>query len=97
MAGSPQHATLVPDEVTTLEFDQGYRRIEVLNVDGSDAVYFRVGQTDPEVGGTGSQVLPAAIGSVELDVTTGGPTEVRLISAGGPQVSVRGIVDVVGR
>jgi hypothetical protein len=97
VVASPSHATLVPTEVTTIEFDQGYRRIEVLNVDGSDAVYFRVGQTDPEVGAAGSQILPAAICSVELDVTTAGPTEVRLISAGGPQVSVRGIVDVVGR
>jgi hypothetical protein len=47
VVASPSHATLVPTEVTTIEFDQGYRRIEVLNVDGSDAVYFRVGQTAP--------------------------------------------------
>lgn len=97
MVASPFHVTLVSTEVTAIVFDQAYRRIEVLNVDGTDPVYFRVGQTDPEVGGAGSQVLPAAIGAVELDVTTAGPTEVRLISAGGPQVSVRGIVDVVGR
>lgn len=96
MVASPFHVTLVPDEVTAVEFDQGYRRIEVLNADGSDAVYFRVGQTDPEVDGVGSQILPAAICSVELDVTTAGPTEVRLISAGTPHVSVRGIVDVAG-
>jgi hypothetical protein len=97
VAGSPQYATLVANQVSTLLFEQGYRRIEVLNVDGTDAVYFRVGQTDPEIGSTGSQVLPAAICALELDVTTAGPTEVRLISAGTPLVSVRGIVDVVGR
>ncbi len=38
--------------------------------------------------------LPAAIGSVELDVTTSGPTEVRLISSGTPKISVRGVINL---
>lgn len=88
------HATLSAGIVLPLVFDQDFDRIEVVNVDGAAAVYFRVGQTDPAVAATGSHVLPAAIGSVELDVTTSGPTEVRLISSGTPKVSVRGVIDL---
>lgn len=95
MAGSPQHATLAASVVTPIVFDQDYDRIEVVNVDGVAAIYFRVGQTDPGIAATGSYVLPAAISRVELDVTTSGSTEVRLISAGTPKVSVRGVVDTV--
>ena len=94
MAGNPQHATLAAGIVTPLVFDQDFQRVEILNVDGAAAVYFKVGQSDPAVAATGSQVLPAAIGSVEVDVTTSGPTEVRLISSGTPKVSVRGVVDL---
>ncbi len=94
MATSPWHATLSAGVVLPVVFEQDYERIEVLNVDGAAAVYFRVGQTDPAVAAEGSHVLPAAIGSVELDVTTAGPTEVRLISSGTPKVSVRGVVNL---
>lgn len=91
---SPFHLTLSANLASVVTFEQDYDRIEILNVDGAAAVYFRVGQTDPTVAGTGSQVLPAAIGSIEVDVTTSGPTEVRLISAGTPKVSVRGVVNL---
>lgn len=97
MAGSPQHATLTANTVLPIVFDQDYDRIEIVNVDGAAAVYFRVGQTNPGIAAEGSQVLPAAIGSVEVDVTTSGGTEVRLISAGTPKVSVRGVVDLIRR
>lgn len=73
MAGSPQHATLVATVVTTITFDQDYDRIEVLNVDGAARVYFRVGVIDPVVAATGCNVLPAAIGGVEVDVTRAPP------------------------
>lgn len=92
MAASPQHATLVAGQVTTLTFDEDFRRVEVLNVDGAAAVYFRVGAAvPPTVGGAGSDVLPAAIAAVEVDVHTSGNTVVKLISAGTPTVSVRGV------
>jgi hypothetical protein len=91
MAGSPQHVTLTANVVSTLTFDQDFENIEVLNVDGASEVYFRVGATAPTVGGTGCHVLPAAIGSVEVEVFTSGATVVKLISAGTPKVSVRGI------
>ncbi len=96
MAGSPQHATLVGGVVTTLTFDVDFNRLEFVNVDGADAVYIRTGSTsnpptDPAVAGTGCHVLPAAICAMELDIYTAGATVVKLISAGTPKVSVRGI------
>lgn len=91
MAASPQHATLVADTVTTLTFDQDFDQVEVLNVDGAAEVYFTVGTTAPTVGGTGCQVLPAAIGVLEFPVATTGATVVKLISSGTPKVSVRGL------
>lgn len=94
MAGSPQHAVLVAATVATLTFDQDFTAIEVLNVDGAAEVYGRIGADAPTVGGTGCFVLPAAISSLELPVYTAGPTVVKLISAGTPKVSVRGVVDL---
>ncbi len=91
MAGSPQHATLVANVATPLTFDQDFERVEILNVDGADAVYVKIGATNPTVGGTGCPVLPAAICSLELPVYTADATVVRLISAGTPKVSVRGL------
>ena len=91
MAGSPQHATLVAAAVTTLTFDEDYGVVEVLNVDGAAAVYFTVDGSAPAVAQTGSHVLPAAIGGVEIEPVTSGVTVVKLISAGTPKVSVRGI------
>lgn len=96
-ADSPKHVQLTAGVVAPVIFEQDYDRIEIVNVTGSAAVYFRVGQTDPGVEVTGSNVLPAAIGSVEMDVTTSGGTEVRLISVGTPKVSVRGVIEVIRR
>lgn len=89
MAGSPQHVTLVANTVATLTFDSDAGEVEVLNVDGADAVYVRTDGVAPVVGGTGCDVLPAAIGFVRLKVSTDGPTVVKLISAGTPKVSVK--------
>jgi hypothetical protein len=93
MAASPQHATLAAGVVTTLTFDEDFGTVEVMNVDGADKVYFTVGDGSavPVVGATGSHVLPAAIGAVEIQPPTGKNTVVKLISAGAPSVSVRGI------
>ncbi len=91
MAASPQHATLVANTVTTITFDEDFARIEAVNVDGVAAVYFRCDGVNPVIAATGTHVLPAAIGSVEVQPRTAGPTVVKLISAGTPKVSVRGI------
>lgn len=91
MAESPAHAQLVAGAVTTITLDRDYSRVEVTNVDGADAVYFRIGAAAPTVEGDGCEVLPAAIGSLEVDVFTAGKTVVKLISNGAPKVSVRGL------
>ena len=91
MAGSPQHATLEADTVETFTFDEDFNAVEVLNVDGAAAVYFTTDGEDPEVAGTGSNVLPAAVGGLTMDVQSGSATVVKCISAGTPMVSVRGI------
>lgn len=89
MAGSPQHATLIAATVATLTFDYDAGEVEVVNVTGTSEVYVRTDGTDPTVGGTGCDVLPAAIGFVRIKVRTDGPTVVKLISAGTPKVSVK--------
>ncbi len=104
MAAGPLHATLVAGVVTSLTLDLPDprqdnlsftpvpARVEVLNVDGAAAVYFTITGVDPTVAGNTCHVLPAAIGSVELsDTTPGATTVVKLISAGTPKVSVRGL------
>lgn len=105
MAAGPLHWTLSASTVKTLTVDvadpkpdnvsfatQPKARVEVLNVDGAAAVYFTTNGVDPTVGGDGCHVLPAAIGSVEVVDETAGPTSVvKLISAGTPKVSVRGV------
>lgn len=92
---STQHVTLVADVVTTVTLAYNFNRVEVLNRDGAAAVYFRTDGTAPVVGADGTHVLPAAIGALEVDDETanGGHTVVKLISAGTPQVSVRGLPD----
>ncbi len=91
MAASPQHATLVATTVATLTFDEDFPVVEVSNVDGAAAVYFRFDGTAPTVGGAGTHVLPAEIGSVRRKPKTSGVTVVKLISAGTPKVAVRGL------
>lgn len=92
MAVSPQHATLVAATVATLTFDIDFPEIEVTNVDGADIVYFRCGGTAPTVAGAGSYVVHATKGAaVTIRPQTSGPTVVKLISAGTPKVSARGI------
>lgn len=91
MAGNPQHATLVASTVATLTFDSDFGIAEVVNVDGAAAVYFTTDNSTPVVAATGSHVLPAAIGSVEVPSDMAGPMVVKLISTGTPKVSVRGL------
>lgn len=93
MGASPQHYTLVAATSKTFTFDLNFGRVEILNVDGAAAVYISTDGSTPTVAGDGFDVLPAAIGAVELpDRTTTATTVVKLISAGTPKVSVRGIL-----
>jgi hypothetical protein len=89
---SPHHHTLVANTVYEVDFGVNFGRIEVLNVDGAAEVYFRTDGIAPTVAGDGCQVLAATIGSVEVDdLTAGQASVVKLISAGTPKVSVRGL------
>jgi hypothetical protein len=90
MTASPAHVTLVANTVTTVTLDQNFSSVEVLNVDGAAAIYFTVDGTTPTVEGNGTNVLPAAIGGLTLYAGNGTDT-VKLISAGTPKASVRGI------
>lgn len=89
MAGTPQHATLVASTVTTFTFDSAFTAVEVLNVNGAAEVYFTTNGATPTIGGIGSDVLPACIGSLVVQPSAAGNTVVKLISAGTPKVSAR--------
>lgn len=92
MAASPAHRTLVAATVTTITFDDNFGWFEVTNVDGADAVYVSTTGVDPTVAGDGFEVVTAAAGAFAIvqDRTTGNSV-VKLISAGTPKVSVRGL------
>lgn len=91
MAPSPQHATLTAGVVTTLTFDGDFQNVEVTNVDGAAAIYFTTNGVNPAVEGVGSQVVVAGMGAfTEARAGIGDQSNVvKLISAGGPKVSVR--------
>lgn len=94
MAASPQHVTLVAATVATLTFDEDFPEVEVMNVTGTSPVYFRFDGTNPTVGGAGCHVVPAIAGTtVRRKPRTSGATVVKLISAGTPSVSARGITE----
>lgn len=84
----PQHVTLTAGQVETVTLSVDANRVDVCNVDGAAEVYVTVDGTTPTVGGDGSWVLPAAVGSLELQPRTAGVTVVKLISSGTPKVSV---------
>ena len=86
-----EHATLVAATVYTVTLDGDYPKVEVLNRDGTAEIYFTVDGSTPTVGGAGTFVLPATIGTIEVPVRTSGATVVKLISAGTPKFSVTAI------
>lgn len=90
MTASPAHVTLVANTVTTVTLDSDYATVEVLNVDGAASVYFTTNGATPTVEGAGCNVLPAAIGALDLNTGTRGTVTVKLISTGTPKISVRG-------
>lgn len=95
MAASPQHVTLTANTVSTLNFDVDFNWVEITSLDGAAEIYVSLnGQTDPTVGGNGFHVIPAGVVSSSVfPIFTGNVTQVRLISAGTPRVSVRGSVE----
>lgn len=95
MADSPQYFTLVANTVTTCTFTDNFGRIEVLNVDGAGQapIYISNDGTTPTIAGTGFHVVTGAMGAslVVEDKSPTTNTVVKLVSAGTPKVSVRGV------
>lgn len=68
-----------------------FASVEVMNVDGVDAIYFRLDGVNPTVAGDDCYVLAALAGdSVLVPVGLTESIDVKAISAGTPVVSVRG-------
>lgn len=90
-----QHYTLQGSTVKTVTLDKDYHVVEVVNVDGASAVYFTIDNVSPTVAGDDCEVLPAAIGALQVadppQRVVVNPTVVKLISAGTPKVSVKGV------
>jgi len=76
------------EDTVTLAGDRD--TVEVINLDGAASIYFTVDNSAATVDGQNTFVIPAAIGSLEVDVPTAGDTKVRLISDGTPTYSVQG-------
>lgn len=87
-------ATLVANIVDTVTLDADYTAVEILNRDGSAEIFATTdGGPTPTVGGPGCDVLPAAIGALTVDASAfGAPTVVKLISAGTPTYTVKGLL-----
>lgn len=91
--------TDVLEASTVYELDvSGLGAIQILNVDGVDAIAYTLDGNDPVPAGTGGEgfVLPAAIASATELVPTQnvqgadtGTTILKLISAGTPKFAVR--------
>jgi hypothetical protein len=86
-----KHATLVASTVDTVTLGRDFNEVEILNRDGTAAIYFTVDGSTPTVGGDNALVIPAVIGSVtESTLDISGTNVVKLISAGTPSYSVTG-------
>ena len=88
--------TLTADTVSTVTIEGTGRGsvdlLRVMNADGEGEVFYRIGSepADPTVDDLDADVgfLPAAICFEEHEVSSGGSTVVKLISAGTPKVAV---------
>lgn len=84
-----RHGTLTADTVASVDLGVDVGEVDVCNVDGAAAIYFRVDGTNPTVAGNDSYVIPAALGaSARVPVTSDGNTVVKLISVGTPAYSI---------
>jgi hypothetical protein len=88
-----KHATLVAATMDTVTLDGDYKQVEVVARDAVSEIYFTVDGPNPTVLGDNTHVLPQAIGRVTVPASAapGTPTIVKLISAGVPKYSVRGL------
>lgn len=86
-------ATLTANVVDTVTLDADYTAVEILNRDGTAEIYATTdGGPTPTINGDNCDVLPAVIGALTLDATAyGTATVVKLISAGTPAYTVKGL------
>lgn len=84
--------SLVAATQDEVDFTDSLTAVEIVNLSGSSEIYVTVDGTNATVGGANTIVLPAAIGSLRLEVPrrTQGAV-VKLISPGTPRYSVQGV------
>lgn len=92
-ATTSAYEQLTANTVDTVTLDHDFDTVVVINRDGSAEIFFTVGSADsppatPTVGGDGTYLLPAAIGSAKVTVPGSGKTIVKLKSAGTPTYGV---------
>jgi len=83
------HGALVANVVTDVTFDYNASSVYVLNRSGAAEIYIRVDDVNPTVGGEDCEVIPAAIGWIEIPLPGNEPFSVRLISSGTPTYTVK--------
>lgn len=98
MSPSPTQVTLVASTVSTVDLDAPYAYIEVKSLTGASTISVSAGSIanpsgDPTVNGNGFPVVSAVADAriIVPGVDLASPARVKLISAGTPTVSVRGI------
>lgn len=90
-----KNGTLTAATVATVNLDDRYPYVEVVNVTGAAAIYVRTGGVGvcpaPTVAGDDCEVIPAVAGARSRFKAFGSPTvDVKLISSGTPGYSVVG-------
>jgi hypothetical protein len=91
MANPLAPVVLTAATVHTFTLDYDWHQIEVLNDSDTDGVWCTIDGTDPVVRGAGSQYVRKASAISLPSPVSNGPTFVKVISDGTPEVYVRGI------
>lgn len=89
-----RYGTLSANTVATVTLPaRKFGKIEVINRSGEAEIFFLVladGRSgDPTVGGDNCELLPAAIGALEINAPDPAPVSVKLISTGTPDYGIR--------
>lgn len=71
----------VANAVDTTTFNATIGVVEIINMDGADALYVSVDGSEPVVAGDNTHVMPAAVGSMRLAVPSSGNPQVKVVSA----------------
>lgn len=80
--------TLTADAADTVTLEGRVEAIEVVNLNGSAAIYFTTDGSEPEVEGAATHEIPAASGVRVVNIGGKDNVEVKLISDGTPVYSV---------